>query len=208
MIYEIIKEGKRYFNSDYVTFDGEMIKCEDSSISLKELSTILFYSEDQKQLVSSGSYVGTSSAPPYMVGGAEIEIDKRTGHIDLINYVAAVDCGNVINPNLAKIQVEGALVQGLGMTLYEEVNYTELGRNFNNSFLRYNVPTRMEISDMDISFVDSYEPSGPYGAKSVGEIGIDTPPAAIANAIKDALGIRFNRLPIKSEMVWKEIKRM
>jgi CO/xanthine dehydrogenase Mo-binding subunit len=143
-----------------------------------------------------------------MVGGAEIEIDKRTGHIDLINYVAAVDCGNVINPNLAKIQVEGALVQGLGMTLYEEVNYTELGRNFNNSFLRYNVPTRMEISNMDINFVDSYEPSGPYGAKSVGEIGIDTPPAAIANAIKDALGIRFNRLPIKSEMVWKEIKRM
>lgn len=208
MIKDIIKEGKRYFNSDDVTFDGEMIKCEDSSISLKELSTILFYSEDQKQLVSSGSYVGTSSAPPYMVGGAEIEIDKRTGHIDLINYVATVDCGNVINPNLAKIQVEGALVQGLGMTLYEEVNYTELGRNFNNSFLRYNVPTRMEISNMDINFVDSYEPSGPYGAKSVGEIGIDTPPAAIANAIKDALGIRFNRLPIKSEMVWKEIKRM
>lgn len=206
MIDKIEAAGKIYFGKEDVTYEGNMIKCGHESISLQNFSTKLFYSENQEQLVSSGSYVGKKSPPPYMVGGAEVEIDKRTGQIDVLNYVAVVDCGTTINPNLARIQVEGALVQGLGMTLYEEVNYTENGGNKNNTFLRYKVPTRMEIKSLDVSFVDSYEPSGPFGAKSVGEIGIDTPPAVISNAIKNALGIRINKLPIRSEDVWKQLK--
>lgn len=206
MIDQIERAAKKYFNSEDVTYQGEIIKGPDNSITLKSLSTQLFYSENQEQLVSSGSYVGKKSPPPYMVGAAEIEVDKRTGHVDVINYVAVVDCGTTINPNLARIQVEGAIVQGLGMTMYEEVNYSELGANKNNTFLKYKVPTRMEIKGLDVSFVESYEPSGPFGAKSVGEIGIDTPPAVISNAIKNALGIRMNKLPIRSEDVWKQFK--
>lgn len=206
MIEKIITAGKKYFNSDDVEFDGEFISSGDDKISLGSFSTKLFYSENQEQLVSSGSYVGTKSPPPYMVGAAEVEIDKRTGQVDVLNYVAVVDCGTTINPNLARIQVEGAIVQGLGMTLYEEVNRSELGQNHNNSFFKYNVPTRMEVKNLDVTFVDSYEPSGPFGAKSVGEIGIDTPPAAISNAIKNALGKRIVTLPIRTEDVWKSIK--
>jgi len=205
MIGKIVEAGKIYFGHDDVSYDGEYISTKDSKISLADFSTKLFYSENQEQLVSSGSYVGKKSPPPYMVGGVEIELDTRTGHLDILNYVAAVDCGTTINPNLAKIQVEGALLQGIGMTLYEEVNKTELGLNRNNSFFTYNIPTRMEVKKMDVSFVESYEPSGPFGAKSVGEIGIDTPPAALSNAIKNAIGKRMNTLPLRSEDIWKSL---
>lgn len=205
MIDKIKEAGKKYFGVDEVHYDGESISTDTHAVSLKDLSTKLFYSENQEQLVSSGSYVGTKSPPPYMVGGVEVEIDTRTGHLDILNYVAAVDCGTTINPNLARIQVEGALLQGIGMTLYEEVNRTELGRNINDTFFTYNVPTRMEVKSMDVSFVESYEPSGPFGAKSVGEIGIDTPPAALSNAIKNALGKRICKLPIRSEDIWKSL---
>lgn len=203
---KIIQAGKVYFKNDHVTYADGYISCEDQSIHLKDFSTKLFYSENQEQLVASGSYVGTKSPPPYMVGGVEIEVDTRTGQVDLKNFVAVVDCGTTINPNLAKIQVEGAIVQGIGMTMYEEVTISEQGHNFNNSFMRYKVPTRMELDNLDVSFVESYEPSGPYGAKSVGEIGIDTPPAAISNAIKNAIGKRLDTLPIRGEDVWKSIK--
>ncbi len=206
MLVEIKRAGAKYFAADSVEFDGRYIKYKKDSISLEALSTKLFYSENQEQLATVGSYVGHKSPPPYMVGGAEIELDTRTGHVDVVNYVAVVDCGVTINPNLARIQVEGAIVQGLGMTLYEEVNRTELGRNINNTFLRYNVPTRKELKHMDVSFASSYEPSGPYGAKSVGEIGIDTPPAAISNAIKNAIGKRMTTLPSKSEKIWQRLK--
>ncbi|MBN2796088.1 MAG: molybdopterin-dependent oxidoreductase [Clostridia bacterium] len=202
----IIEAGRKHFNSHHVNYVEGVLTCEDQSITLKDFSTKLFYSENQEQLVASGSYVGTKSPPPYMVGGVEIEVDTRTGEVDILNYVAVVDCGTTINPNLAKIQVEGAIVQGIGMTMYEEVNISEQGHNFNNSFMRYKVPTRMEIKHLDVSFVESYEPSGPFGAKSVGEIGIDTPPAALSNALKNAIGKRINVLPIRAEDVWKSIK--
>lgn len=205
MIKKIKDAGKKHFGVEEVFYDGHKIWTDNRAISLKDLSTQLFYSDNQEQLVSSGSYVGTKSPPPYMVGGVEVEIDIRTGHLDILNYVAAVDCGTTINPNLARIQVEGALLQGIGMTLYEEVNRTELGKNINDTFFTYNVPTRMEVKNMDVSFVESYEPSGPFGAKSVGEIGIDTPPAALSNAIKNAIGQRIVKLPIRSEDIWKSL---
>lgn len=205
MIEEILRVGKAHFGSEDVTYDGECIRCGSESVTLKDLSTVLFYSENQEQLVTTGSYVGKKSPPPYMVGGAEVEIDKQTGRVEVINYVAVVDCGTTINPNLAKIQVEGALVQSIGMSLYEDVKYTEEGRMINGSFLKYKVPTRMEVKNMEVIFVDSYEPSGPYGAKSVGEIGSDTPPAVITNAIKNALGVRMTELPITPEKVWKAL---
>ncbi|MBN2897218.1 MAG: molybdopterin-dependent oxidoreductase [Clostridia bacterium] len=203
----ILEAGRQHFGSQEVQFDGEELICGDETITLKDLSTLLFYSEHQQQLVTSGSYVGKKSPPPYMVGGAEVEVDTLTGKVTVLNYVAVVDCGTTINPNLARIQVEGALVQSIGMTLFEEMKYTASGHMINGSFMKYKVPTRMEIKNLDVSFVESYEPSGPFGAKSVGEIGSDTPPAAIANAIKNALGVRIRRLPISSESVWQGIRK-
>lgn len=203
----IIDKANRVFGVEDAVFDGEKIIAGEEAVSLAQFSTTLFYSEQQEQLVAHGSYVGTKSPPPYMVGACEVEVDKRTGRIKVIDYYAAVDCGTPINPNLVRIQVEGGLLQGIGMALYEEVKVTEDGRLFNDSFLRYKVPTRMEVGPMHVEIVDSYEPSGPFGAKSVAEIGIDTPPAAIANAVFNATGVRMRSLPITSENLWREMNK-
>jgi CO/xanthine dehydrogenase Mo-binding subunit len=203
----IVDKANRFFGVENATFDGKNIVAGDETVSLAQFSTTLFYSEQQEQLVAHGSYVGTKSPPPYMAGACEVEVDTRTGNIKVIDYYAAVDCGTPINPNLVRIQVEGALIQGIGMTLYEEVKYAENGHLFNDSFLRYKIPTRMEVGPMHVEIVDSYEPSGPYGAKSVAEIGIDTPPAAIANAIYNATGVRMRTLPITSESLWHELNK-
>ena len=206
MVEKIKEAGSKHFNALEVEYNANGISSGDESMELKDLATILYYSENMEQLVATGSYYGTNSPPPYMVGAAEVEIDKRTGKIELLKYVASVDCGTTINPNLAKIQVEGALLQGIGMAMYEDASYTSTGRLINNTMMKYNVPTRMEVGKIEVEFADSYEPSGPFGAKSVGEIGTDTPPAAISNAIKNALGVRMNRLPVKSEEIWKKTR--
>ncbi|OGO78130.1 MAG: aldehyde oxidase [Clostridiales bacterium GWB2_37_7] len=180
---------------------GETIKAKDGScfIELADLSTKLYYSHKQKQLLACESYSGEVSPPPFMAGFAEIEIEPDTGKIEVVDYTAIVDCGVTINPNLALIQVEGGLVQGIGMALYEEVKHAENGKLLTNDFIKYRIPTRNEIKKLTVEFAESYEPTGPHGAKSVGEIGIDTPPAAIANAIYNAIGVRFTKLPITSE---------
>lgn len=141
------------------------------------------------------------SPPPFMVGMAEVEVDMETGHVEPINYVAVVDCGTPINPNLARVQVEGGLVQGMGMALYESIQYTEKGQMRNNSFMQYKIPTRQDIGQIRVEFENSYEDSGPYGAKSIGEIVVNTPPPAIAQAIYNATGLRFKELPITPEKI-------
>lgn len=187
---------------DEIEFDGQMVYVDGApSMSLKELSNRLYYNEDQKQLVATNSYVGTKSPPPFMAGFAEVEIDLFTGEIELIDYVAVVDCGTTINPLLALGQVEGGLVQGIGMAMYEDVQYNKKGVMITNNLMNYRIPTRKEITSLQVEFADSYEKSGPFGAKSVGEIGIDTPPAAIANAVYNATGVRIQSLPITSEKI-------
>ncbi len=204
----IIEEGALKLGVDVseVNFDGKKIFTKEKSVSLKELATVLYYTENQKQLSATASYVGHVSPPPYMAGFAEVEVDLETGKIDLLNYVAVVDCGTRINPNLARIQTEGGLVQGIGMTLFEDVRYDKKGRLLTNNFMNYKIPSRMDIKKIDVEFVESYEPTGPFGAKSVSEIGIDTPPAAIANAIYNAIGVRFYELPITPEKVLLALK--
>ncbi len=187
-----------------VQYDGTVFvnQSNQNQITLKELSSRLYYNHGQKQLMVTESYVGHKSPPPFMAGFCEVLIDTQTGHIQVEKYTSVVDCGTVINPMLARGQVEGAILQGMGMTLYEEANRNASGKLIENDFLHYRIPTRKELPTLLTEFIDSYEPSGPYGAKSVGEIGIDTPPAAIANAIEDALGIRLTTLPFSAEKIY------
>jgi CO/xanthine dehydrogenase Mo-binding subunit len=205
MLDEMKERAKEILKVEDVEYSKGIFKSNDKEISLKEFSNEMYYGEDMKQLVASESYYGVKSPPPYMACACEVEINKNTGKLKVINCVASVDCGVTLNPNLAKIQVEGALVQGLGMALYEHAERSENGNLYNNTYLNYGAPTKMEIGKLDVSFVESYEPSGPFGAKSVGEIGIDTPPAVISNAIKNAFGVRMKKLPITPERIWESI---
>lgn len=142
-----------------------------------------------------------TSPPPFMAGAVEIELDKETGHVEILDYKAVVDCGTVVNPNLARVQTEGGLVQGIGMTLYENVQYNDKGTMLNNSFMQYKIPSRRDMGNIQVEFESSFEPTGPFGAKSIGEIVINTPAPALAHAIANATGIWFKELPITSEQI-------
>ncbi len=190
---------------DDVEFDGKIFTSKDDKVTLKDLSNQLYYNDEQKQLTATSSYVGHKSPPPFMAGVIEIEVDKETGEFDILNYTSVVDCGVPINPNLAKGQIEGGVVQGLGMAAFEEAYQAKNGKLIQSDLLSYKIPTTMEIKNLTTEFAQSYEDSGPYGAKSVGEIGIDTPPAALANAIYNALGIRITRLPITPEKIMQAL---
>ena len=141
------------------------------------------------------------SPPPYMVGMVEIELDKLTGKVDILDYMAVVDCGIPINPALARIQTEGGIVQGIGHTLMENVTYDCKGKPMESSFAQYKLPTRLDMGRLKVEFEHSYEPTGPFGAKSIGEIVINTPAPAIAHAIYRATGVWHRELPITPEQI-------
>ena len=141
------------------------------------------------------------SPPPFMVGMAEIELDRETGTVEVLNFDAVVDCGIPINPALARIQVEGGIVQGIGHTLMEDVTRTPKGAIRESSLFTYRLPTRLDVGDIRVEFEHSYEPTGPFGAKSIGEIVINTPAPAIAHAIFRATGVWHRELPILPEHV-------
>ena len=147
------------------------------------------------------SHSSPVSPPPFMVGMVEIELDKYTGQVDVLDYVAVVDCGTVINTNLARVQTEGGIVQGIGMALYENIQYSAKGAINENSFMQYKIPTRLDMGRLRVEFESSYEQSGPFGAKSIGEIVINTPSPAIAHAIFNATGIWLRDLPMTPEKV-------
>ena len=109
--------------------------------------------------------------------------------MDIVDYAAVIDCGTVVNSNLARVQAEGGIAQGIGMALYEQVQYTEDGKLLNNSLMQYKIPSRLDVGKLRIEFESSFEPSGPFGAKSIGEIVINTPAPALTHAIYNATGI-------------------
>lgn len=185
-----------------VLFEGDRVVKADggAEVSLREIANahMMAGHEDISACVSSGSPV---SPPPFMCGCAEIDLDPLTGEVKLVDYVGVVDCGTVINPNLAKRQTEGGLLQGIGMALYERPTLDHLGRTVSNSFLQYKIPARIDAPSIRVEFEPSFEPTGPFGAKSIGECVINTPCPAIADAVYNASGVRVRHLPITSEKV-------
>lgn len=188
--------------ADDLVFQGKKIAKPDGSmeVTIRDIAakSMNGNSEAAQVTVSNSSPV---SPPPHMVGMVEIEVDKETGAIELLDYVAVVDCGTVINTNLARVQTEGGLAQGIGMTLTEDVTYNTKGHIRENSFMQYKLPTRMDICPLRVEFESSYEQTGPFGAKSIGEVVINTPPPAIAHAVFNATGVWHRELPITPEKI-------
>lgn len=205
MVKKITEKGAEYLGREIseVDFDGEVVYCLDGSgqISLKDIGNqVMCNNEDALEVVESHS--SPTSPPPFMVGMAEIELDKETGVYELIDYVAVVDCGTPINPNLTRVQTEGGLGQGIGMAMYEDVTRSERGRVYENSFMQYKLPTRVDIGKLRVEFECSYEPTGPFGVKSIGEIVINTPSPAIESAVAHAVGVHIRELPITAEKIF------
>lgn len=186
--------------TDNVMFDGEFVSDGEKKVSLQEIA-LKGTCGCSQELQVVRSYSSPISPPPFMVGMAEVEVDKETGTVEMLDFVAVVDCGTPINPNLARVQTEGGVAQGIGMALFEDIQYSENGKLRNNSFMQYKIPSRMDIGKIRVEFESSYEPSGPFGAKSIGELVIDTPCPAIAEAVYNATGVRVRELPITPEKV-------
>ena len=194
--------------AEEVSFDGACVRVETGeqegrSVTLEEIGAST-QNNNTTALEATVSHTSEISPPPYMVGAAEIELDTETGEISVIDYAACVDCGTPINPNLTRVQAEGGLLQGIGMALTENVTYDEKGVLAENSFLQYKIPARVDVGRIRVDFDCSYEDAGPFGAKSIGEVVINTPLPAIADAVYNATGKRFFELPITPEMVVME----
>ena len=197
-----IAAGMLHCQPDEVVFEGKRVRRihSDESLTLQEIGykTQVFNNIAAEATASHSSPV---SPPPYMAGMVEIELDKETGLVTILDYMAVVDCGIPINPALARIQTEGGIVQGIGHTLMENVQYDANGKPIESSFLQYKIPTRLDMGHLRVEFENSYEPTGPFGAKSIGEIVINTPAPAIAHAIYRATGVWHREIPITPEQI-------
>ena len=186
--------------------DGRVTAPDGRSVTLAEVCTRAFYGADQFQIGATASCVPDESPPPFLASFAEVAVDVETGHVRVLDYVAAVDCGTPINPRMAEGQVEGAVAHGLGYALTEEYLFTPGGKVRNADLSRYKIPGTLDLPPIRVILVDSYEPTGPMGAKSVAEIGINGPIPSIANAIYHAVGLRLTRTPFTPERVWRALR--
>ena len=191
-----------------VVFDGQYVRLSDERaareqnryLTLRDFANLCVKNiAGGDALTSHASACLPVSPPPFMAGIAEVEVDKATGKVTVVDYAAAVDCGTVINEALARVQAEGGIAQGIGHALYEIVEHDDRGRLRTGNFMSYKLPTRLDIGSIRVAFEPSYEPTGPFGAKSIGEVVINTPLAAVASAVAHATGHQVRSLPITPE---------
>jgi probable selenate reductase molybdenum-binding subunit len=172
-----------------------------ASVSFEDIGLRTLYATDQHQIGATASFVGDESPPPFLASFAEVAVDTDTGRVEVVDYVAVADCGTAINPQLAEGQLEGAIANGIGYALTEKMLISRHGRTRNPTFFDYKIPAATDLPRIRTALVDSYEPTGPHGAKSIAEIGINAPIPTIANAIYDAVGVRLKETPFTPERI-------
>ncbi len=186
---------------------GETVAAPDGNrVGLDRVCHRAMYESSQFQIAATASFVPSESPPPFLANFAEVAVDTETGRVKVLHYVAAVDCGVAIHPKLAEGQMEGSIVNGIGYALTEEMLLSSRGRVRNPSLFDYKILGAADVPRIDVILVDSYEPTGPMGAKSIGEIGINGPIPTIANAIHDAVGVRLRTTPFTPERVLAAIE--
>ena len=191
--------------ADEISFDGHVFRAGDKSLSLRELSYICVNGHHE-QPVGRGSFCSPVSPPPFVAGFAEVEVDTETGAVTLCDLVGVVDCGTVVNKALARVQAEGGFAQGAGMALYENAVTGADGRLLTDSFMTYKIPSWWDLPPIRIAFEESNEPTGPFGAKSIGEVVINTPAPAIIAAIQNAVGVEIHSLPATAEKIFTALQ--
>ncbi len=183
----------------------KVVAADGRAVSFEEIGLSSLHQQAQHQIMATESHVSTVSPPPTAAQFVEIEVDTETGKVKTDRLVMVVDCGRVINPVTASGQVEGGLAQALGFALMEDMLYSPEGQPLNPNLKTYHIPRAVEMPVMDVIFVQTDEPSGPYGVKSVAEISIDGVAPAMASAIHNATGVWLRDLPYTKERVKKAI---
>lgn len=211
---QIRERAVKYFEERQVSVTAEDLEVREGRITSSrapgvviEVAKVAYdaiydFGSGGSQINASGSYQSTSHHPNHQAAFAEVEVDTETGMVTVLNYVSAHDIGRAINPLLVEAQMEGSLVQGIGLALTEDfVIDPATGRVLSDSLLTYRLPTTMDVPDMENLLVEDPLHAGPYGAKGCGEAGLVNPAPAIANAIYDAVGVRIHSLPMSADKV-------
>uniref|UniRef100_A0A7C4YAW6 Aldehyde oxidase n=1 Tax=candidate division WOR-3 bacterium TaxID=2052148 RepID=A0A7C4YAW6_UNCW3 len=199
---EILKDEKENLFLD----NGYVFNKKGEKVSFKDIALYAFYKKNQFQIFGYASNVENVSPPPFIAQFVELDVDIKTGFVDIIKFVSVVDCGTPINPKLAEGQVEGAVLNAIAFALTEDYIFDKNGRLLTNNFNKYKVFNTKDKPDLKTIIVESYEKAGPFGAKSIAEIGMNGPAPAIANAIYDAVGVRIKELPITPEKIFKKLR--
>jgi CO/xanthine dehydrogenase Mo-binding subunit len=181
--------------------DGTVTALNGKSVTLQEVALECLYGEEKTLIMGRGTHATKESPPPFVAMFAEVEVDTETGVIHPVHIVSAVDVGKALNPDICEGQVEGAVTQGLGYALTEEIQIGSRGQVLNPSFMDYKIFCADDMPKLTTILVEEAEPTGPFGAKSVAEIAINGPAPAISNAVYDAIGVRLNSLPMTAEKV-------
>ncbi len=197
---KIISEAKNIYNENDIRFENNYIILQNDKIHISEFTKKL----DKEIFVTEKNVCG-KEAPPFKASFAEVEVDLETGKVTIVKLVGVIDCGTVINPTLAKVQAHGGMMQAVGHVLFEQSKTNYKGREVFNNLMTYKIPSRKENIDIEIEFADSYEPSGPFGAKSIGEVVLNATITSLSNAIANAIDGSFYSLPITPEDVLNEI---
>ena len=183
---------------------GEYVQDKNGNqLSLKEIGIRSVSFEGMNQLTTTATWGGKTSPPPFIASFAEVEVDTLTGETKVIDFLSVVDCGLPINPALAQVQVEGGIAQGIGLALYEDIQFDERGKMKHDTLMQYKIPSRKDLgNNIKVMFSYSDEPTGPFGAKSIGEVVINTASPAIEDAIYNATNRRLRSLPMTSEKIF------
>jgi putative selenate reductase molybdopterin-binding subunit len=174
-------------------------------VSLEEIALNSLHSEDQHQIMGVGSYVSPVSPPPFAAQFAEVTVDIETGQVTVDRLLMALDCGIIVNPATASGQIEGGMTQALGYAVSEEMVFDDQGRMVNARFGEYRIFSADEMPKMDVIFIETYEPSHPFGVKAVAEIPLDGVAPAVGNAVYDAIGVQIRDIPLTPEKVWRAL---
>lgn len=192
--------------SKVVFSSGFFVAPDGRRIHIKEAALKSFYGHDKQQIVESASFLTFECPPPFCACFVEVEVDLDTGIVEVVDAASAVDLGRAINPTLAEGQIIGSVAMGIGYAIYEEMKFSDRGKMLNASLMEYKVPVAPDLPDIRACLIETDEPTGPFGVKSVGEIAIDNVAPAIANAIFNATGVRLRDLPFTPEKVLKALK--
>jgi putative selenate reductase molybdopterin-binding subunit len=186
--------------------DGQAVFPDGASLTLRQVALSSLHQQEQHQIIASASRMSYASPPPFAAQFAEVAVDIETGQITIERVLMAVDAGRVINPVTASGQVEGGLQQVLGFAHCEEMVYDADGRLVNPRLGPYHIYKSNEMPEIEVIFVQTEEPTGPYGAKSVAEIPMDGIAPAIADAVHDATDVWLREVPFTPERVWRALR--
>ena len=208
---QILEHAAKHFfdgcDTDALDLDDRKIVHNDGrDVPLATVALHSIHQEEQHQIMATASHMSDVSPPPFAAQFAEVIVDTETGQVTVERLLMAVDCGIALNPITAAGQVEGGMTQALGYAHCEEMAYDALGTPQATRFGDYHIYRADEMPELDVIFVETYEESGPYGAKAVAEIPKDGVAPALASAIYDATGVRTRSLPFTPERVWQAIE--